>query len=127
MNRRGFLKLLSAFSATVALPVPEFVLADPLVILPEMPITLGNIRRIGAYDIRQDRYIIRLDACNGKDQYGVDFAISSFGDMKHNYIETLKVAETVLRDAIISAGWLASDLIALPTPHGWSEPDWMKP
>jgi len=126
LTRRGFLRLMSAVAVTAELPVPNFVLAEPLVVVPEMPIALGAIRALAQYDIHHmDRHWVRLDAFNGKDQWAVDFPVAGHGDIRQNYLEARKVAEEVLRNNLIHEGWKASDLIALPVPQGYKEPAWM--
>ena len=126
LTRRGFLRLMAACAATVAMPVPQFVLAEPMVVIPSMPVALGGIRVLSQFDIRNDRFIVRLDACNGKDQFGVDFWVAGSGDIRKDYLEHRAVAEQVLRESMLHEGWLASDMIALPLPLGYKEPDWMR-
>ncbi len=125
MNRRGFLQLLSAVGASIALPVPQFVLAEPLVVVPEMPIRLGTIRAVTAYDIERDLILVRLDAFNGRDQFGVDFRVNA-ANSRASYLENRKIAEQILFEHLKHHKWTASDMIALPTPRGYVEPSWMR-
>lgn len=127
MNRRGFLQLLSAVAATAAIPVPKFVLEEPLVVVPSMPIALGAIREVGYYDIECDQYIVRLDAYNGLDQFGVDFRVPVLlNGMRDQYLRTRKIAEECLYNMLIEEKWNAGSMIALPSPSGYVEPEWMR-
>ena len=123
MNRRGFLKLLSAVGASIALPVPKFVLAAPQEIIPAMPVQLGLIRALAAYDLSHDSWILRLDAFNGRDQFGVDVRV--LGNPK-DYLEQRAIAEEVLMNSLRHEKWMASDMILLPIPKGYVEPEWMR-
>lgn len=125
MNRRSFLKLLSASMATVAAPVPLFKLAEPAIIIQEMPITLGAIRTWAAFDITRDEWHVRMDAYNGRDQWHVDFKVDNVPNIRESYLRNREVASEVLRNSLIHEKWKASDLIALPTPHGYVAPPWM--
>ena len=128
MNRRGFLQLLAAAPASILIPVPKFVLAEPEIILPSNPIFLGTIRAITEYDFRMDRWIVRLDALNKtlNHQLGIDFALSGYGDVRKNYLLTRKFAEEHLRQRIIEEKWVSTDMTAIPIPLGYIEPEWMR-
>lgn len=121
--------MLSAVAATAVLPVPEFVLAEPQILISTLPIELGLIRTIYHYDIRNDRGIVRMDALNGKthEQFGVDFIVVGLRaeQIRENYLKALEPASLVLHDAIKNHEWLASDMVALPMPRGYVAPDWM--
>ena len=127
MNRRNFLKLLSAVPATLLLPVPDFVLAAPGIPIADKPIMLGKVRIAWSNDIYQDRFIFRLDACNGRDQFSVDFVLgnkNSIEELKQHYRQTRDVVQSVLHDRLVAEKWMASDLIALP-PLGKPLAPWM--
>ena len=131
VTRRGFLRAMSAIAASVAIPVPQFVLAESGIIVPHMPIELGTIRTLAQYTIHRDEYVVRLDALNRRtqDQFHVDFAVRCNArkeQWRDKYIEARNVAESVLADMMRHHGWRADELISLPVPHGYAEPDWMR-
>lgn len=126
ITRRGFLKLVSAVTASAVIPATAFVLADPEQIIEEMPFEIGSIRAISIYEIGWDRHIVRLDAFNRKtnEQFGVDFVFKAAN--RECYLSARKAAERVLTDSVKQSKWLASDMIALPIPSGYREPAWMR-
>ena len=126
MNRRGILQLLSAMAASAAVPVPDFVLAESGVLIPDKPIILGSIRALTGNSIYTDEVIVRLEAYNGREQFGVDFVVPNGTDMRQRYLEARVFAEQVLRDTLIQEKWMATDMIALPIPAGYVEPEWMR-
>lgn len=130
MNRRVFLRLLSAVAVTAALPVPRFLLVEPETVTPSFPIELGRIRALAAYSVAWDCMIVRLDAKSGRthDQFGVDFKVYGMTDehRRANYLEALGPASAMLRAAIAQHKWMATDLVALPVPSGAILPAWMR-
>lgn len=129
IGRRGFLKLLGAITASVLVPVPAFVLAEPEILIPEYPVELGTIRAIACYESQWDHFAVRLDAYNGRDQFGIDFHIANLSDIKKIRVEYLKnreIAQSFLREAMDEKGWTASDMITLPIPDDYKEPEWMR-
>lgn len=130
VTRRDFLRLLGICAASAALPVPKFVLAEPRIIIPSYPVELGAIRVSGTYDMYRCRFLIRLDAFNGKtnDQFSVDMNIPESSDPmenRKNYLEQLKLGEELLLGSLLNEGWMASDMIALPPIPGCHNFDWM--
>ena len=120
--------MVSAVVATAAMPVPNFVLAEPGVVVPSMPVELGTVRTLAEYDINLDRFVVRIDVFNGRNQWGVDFWVANAKDassIRRGYLENRSIAEGVLQDSLIHENVLASDLIALPLPPGYKEPAWM--
>ncbi len=114
--------------ATALVPVPIFKLAEPSIVIPELPFSLGVIRTLAQYDVMDDSVIIRMDAFNGKDQYGVDMRLacrSNLELMREEYLRSLEPANLVLRNALIDAKWKESDFVALPMPRGYVAPPWM--
>jgi hypothetical protein len=128
MDRRGFLKMLSAVGASALLPVPAFVLAEPQIVLPAMPITLGKIRVCGMYSVEDDAYMVRLDALNKKlgEQFCVDFRVRMLGERtRDEYLRSLEPAQLHLRAVMMDHKWRADDMVLLPHPAGWQAPKWM--
>ena len=130
-HRRGFLKLLGASVSTILVPVPEFILASPDVVIPEMPIILGKIRELIHYDIHSSQSIFRLDAFNGKAQFSVDFMCSISENEKErsieNYLGNRRLAQDLLRERLIEEKWNVSDMILLPIyDQQLTVPDWLK-
>lgn len=137
VNRRGFLKLLSAVAASAAMPVPTFVLAEPEVQIAAMPVELGMIRSMCVYDISKDLHLVRFDAMNGRkgEQLNVTIAVPPIyrksdeqyvSDMRTAYLHERQRAHDLLRNEMIKREWMASDLMPLEMPPGvHALPQWM--
>lgn len=130
LSRRGFLKLMGVASTLPLVGIPQFVLANPSEVIAGAPFQLGAIRAMGLYDSDSwdDRYIVRLDAYNGRDQFSVDFVVAGKNKdgIRTAYFDNRKIAEEVLRNDLRANGWKAADLIALPVPANYRAPEWMQ-
>ena len=128
MNRRGFLRMLGALAATAALPVPEFVLAEPQVVVAEFPIHLSDIRQTFGYDIYRDVAIVRLDVFNKRlqEQFFYNMAIPDYGDVnkvREKYLMSREEAQAYLRKEITSRNWNVADMAPLPSvQHNFGRP-----
>jgi len=74
-----------------------------------------------------DEYQIRLDAENIKfrTQIGIDFRIAGEGSaLIKSYLETRKIAQKTLYDALLNEKWNAVDMRPLPLFAGYSPPKW---
>lgn len=119
--------MISAVSATIALPLPDFVLAHPSIALPRDPIILGDVRPSFFYDER-GFYICRLDIYNDKlkQQLGADFRVSgnNYQELRKNYLETLEPVRFVLHNDMNHYGWNAADIRTLAPAQRFSPPEW---
>jgi hypothetical protein len=127
MNRRGFLRIMAAAGATLA--VPPFVLAAPGIIVPDKPLALGSVRELAQYRIESDSYVVRIDAFNKRtrEQRHVNFEVACANrlTMRKHYLVGRKEADEHLRAHLLHHGWDARDMIALPIPDGIILPPWI--
>jgi hypothetical protein len=123
--------MLAAVSATAALPVPAFVLAEIGLVIPRMPVELGAIRVCSQNDLNTYTVSLRFDALNlrTQEQLVVDARIAvkpTLMEMRKEYLLAREPAEWLLRKEIEHRKWRADDLAYMPPPAGWIEPPWMR-
>lgn len=126
IDRRGFLRLMGMAGAVAA--VPKFVLAEPGIIVPKMPLELGKLRELAVYQIEFDNFVVRLDAFNGKEQFHVETCIKgrSAEELRSRYLRAREVAQMVLTDRLKFEKWNVRDMVSLPIPRGYSAPTFMR-
>ena len=119
MNRRGFLKVISALGASVALPVTGTSAEEAASMLASGSSPLALIRETVAYDIGYDAWVIRFDILFGDDCKGG--RLSSAGDTQLSFDARLRdkdedrgkareVAVTLFENELLACGKTWADL-----------------
>lgn len=123
MNRRGFLKVISAVAVAAGV-APQTAIAEVSAPQPAGTVTLGLIREMFAYDIGRDETLVRHDVWAEGDNLQLSVAsVVNAGDQSS--IERARVAaKTMLEAELEKRGLSWSDLKPLPLPAGYKASDW---
>ena len=122
MNRRGFLKVITALGASVALPVGDTSIEQAAEAMASGVAPLGLMREVWAYDISMNRILLRFDICTGvlgklsgpnDVQLGVDMAFSSKEEMDSRMDESREIAKKLFNNELKQRGLDWDDLIPM--------------
>lgn len=130
MNRRGFLKVLTALGATIALPVGATTQKEANALLASNAAPLGLMRETFAYEITTDSILVRFDICTGiagklarpEDvQLGIDMRFSE-SEIDSRIDEARQIAKQTFDNELTSRGLTWDNIQPMPIPFGYARP-----
>jgi hypothetical protein len=130
ITRRGFLKILGAAGLILAAPSQ---LIYPLRPVPEGLVAINDLRVITDYHLDWDKFLLRYDILyrrRGQDLTQIHVGAEVPADIDHwkpeQFIDRLhKPMVEALNDFLRKDGVRRDELISLPIPDYYEEPEWL--